>query len=295
MKILAFDIGGTFIKYAVMDENIRILYSGKCPTPQNGRDDLINTLTMIYRANPDVDGIAISMAGIIDCKAGRCLMGGALKYNDDFLLRDALFKTCQTKIVIENDAKCAALAEASVGALKDVSSGMVIILGTMIGGGLIYEHNLIRGKHFSAGEVSYIKTSTMPQPHRKEYWGNQCSALELCRLYAEKVNEKIENVDGKLVFAEYHNGSKEAREALITYSKNIAEVLFNLQTIYDPELIAIGGGISVQDALLEHIREELCKLYNDCPYALPRAEIVRCEFGNNANLIGAVQCFLKEN
>lgn len=294
MKVLAFDIGGTFIKYALMDEHARIIYSGKFPTPLSGRDELINTLTMIYKENPQAEGIAISMAGIIDCKEGRCLMGGALSYNDDFLLRDALYSRCNTRIVIENDAKCAAMAEASIGSLKDVSDGMVIILGTMIGGGLIHENRLVRGKHFSAGEVSYIRTSVTPLPDRKEFWGNQCSALELCRLYAQRIGEDPKNVDGKKVFEAYFEGSEQAKEALSIYCKNIAYVLFNLQTIYDPERIAIGGGISAQEVLIELIKEELNRLYSECPYSLPKANVVKCTYANNANLIGALQCFLKE-
>jgi len=294
MNVLAFDIGGTFIKYALMDENAKIFTNGKCSTPQSGREELLNTLTTIYKTYPEAEGIAISMPGIIDTRNGYCVMGGALRYNDDFRLKDALYETCKTKIVMENDAKCAAMAEASLGALKDVEDGMVIILGTMIGGGLIHNKKLLRGVHFSAGEVSYIRTARKEMPHHNEFWGNQCGVPELCRLYAERINELPENVDGQRVFAAYHEGSPEAREALTAYAGNIALQLFSLQTVFDPERIAIGGGVSAQDVLLDHIREELQKLYDTCPYIIPKAQIVRCTFCNNANLIGAVQCFVNE-
>ena len=67
------------------------------------------------------------MPGIIDTKNDYCAMGGALRYNDDFYLRHALYELCPVKISIENDAKCAALAEAAAGALKDVNDGFVLI------------------------------------------------------------------------------------------------------------------------------------------------------------------------
>lgn len=294
MKVLVFDIGGTYIKYALMDENAKIYDKGRCPTPKAGREAFVDALTKIYDEHKEAEGIAISMPGIIDNKRGYCVMGGALTYNNDFYLRDALYKNCKTRIIMENDAKCAAMAEAGLGALKDVSDGMVILLGTMIGGGLIHDHKLLRGKHFSAGEVSYIRTAEEPGPMRKEYWGNQCSAKELCRLYAERIGEDPEQVGGQRVFDAYAKGSEEAKEALSIYAGNIARQLFNLQTIYDPEKIAIGGGISAQDALVEYIREELGKLYASCPYVIPHAEVVRCTFGNEANLIGALQCFITE-
>ena len=81
---------------------------------------------------PDVEGIANSMPGIIDTETGYCVMGGALSYNDDFYFRHVLYERCPVRIVIENDAKCAAMAEAGMGALKGVNDGLVLIFGTMI-------------------------------------------------------------------------------------------------------------------------------------------------------------------
>ena len=75
--------------------------------------------------------------------------------------------------------------------------------------------------------------------------------------------------------------------------EGIAVQIFNLQTILDSERIAIGGGISAQPVLIEYIRRHLNQLYSDCPYRIPRAEIVTCKFQNDANLYGAMQCYLE--
>ena len=75
--------------------------------------------------------------------------------------------------------------------------------------------------------------------------------------------------------------------------EGIAVQIFNLQTILDSERIAIGGGISAQPVLIEYIRRHLNQLYSDCPYLIPRAEIVTCKFQNDANLYGAMQCYLE--
>lgn len=156
MKVLAVDIGGTFIKYAVMTKDMDVLSKGKVPTPQEGRGQLIEAIGRVYDANPDVDGIAISMPGIIDSENGYCVMGGALGYNDGFYLREQLGRRCPVKIHMENDAKCAAMAEAAAGSLRDVEDGFVLIFGTMIGGAFIKGRRL---------------TAYMVNTKRRRRWG----------------------------------------------------------------------------------------------------------------------------
>ena len=295
MKVLVVDIGGTYIKYACMKENMEILERGKVRTPQDGREALVETIGTIYDQMENVDGIAISMPGIIDSENGYCCMGGALRYNDDFYLKRHLYQRCPVKIHMENDAKCAAMAEATVGSLKDVEDGFVLIFGTMIGGGFIKNHTLHRGKHFSAGEVSYINTKRDEVPGVETVWGNRCGTPRLCKMYAEKKNLKAEEVDGIRVFEGVHAQEKEALECLQDYTKEIAIQIFNLQNILDPERFSIGGGISAQPIFIEYIKNNLKTLYAECPYYVPRAEVVSCKFQNDANLIGALQCFLAAN
>ncbi len=290
-NILAIDIGGTSIKYAVMSEEMEIFSKGKESTPQEGREQLVNALASLYRQEP-VDGIAISMPGIIDTEMGLCRMGGALRYNDNFNLRAALARYCPVPIHIENDAKCAAMAEAAMGSLKDVDDGFVILLGTMIGGAYIKDKKLCRGKHFSAGEVSYIITDRAGQANYEGIWGNRCITIALCKIYAERKGLPESAVDGEAVFAGVNTGDPEALECLRGYAKEIAVQIFNLQTVLDPERFAIGGGISAEPALLQTIREQLDLLYERCPYFVPRAEVVTCQFRNDANLYGAAQCYL---
>lgn len=292
MKILVVDIGGTSIKYACMREDMTMLTRGKIPTPQEGREALIGAVGELYDGLPEVEGIAISMPGIIDSAGGYCVMGGALRYNDDFYLRHSLYKRCPVKIYMENDAKCAAMAEAAAGSLKDVKDGFVLIFGTMIGGGFIKDHKLYRGRHFSAGEVSYMITAREGSPDSETVWGNRCGTPRLCRMYAEKKGLDPSAVDGETVFEAVNRGDGEARECLRRFTREIAVQIFNLQTVLDPERFAVGGGISAQPIFIEYIRNNLSELYAGCPYHVPVAEVVSCKFQNDANLYGALQCFL---
>ena len=291
MSVLSIDIGGTFIKYALMGQDATILSRGKIPTPQEGREELVDAIGRLYDEMPDVEGIAISMPGIIDTENGYCVMGGALSYNDDFYFRHVLYERCPVKIVLENDAKCAAMAEAGMGALKDVRDGLVLIFGTMIGGGIIHDHKLLRGRHFSAGEVSYIIPHAERKVSYENVWGNCNGTPRLCRIYAEKKGIDQSEVDGLMVFNGVKAGEEEAIESLNRFTRGIAVQIFNLQTVLDPERIAIGGGISAQPLLIEYIRRHLNQLYSDCPYQIPRAEVVTCKFQNDANLYGALQCY----
>ena len=290
MKILAIDIGGTFIKYARMTESMEILTRGRIPTPQSGRDELIDALASLYGEEP-VDGIAISLPGIIDTEKGKIIMGGALRYNDGFNLRSALQERCPVPISMENDAKCAALAEATDGSLKDVPNGMVLVFGTMIGGALIQNHQLYRGSHFSAGEVSYLITDRAGIPTPDGVWGNRCGVPRLCRLYAQAKNLPEKEVNGEIVFNAINAGEPEAEECLRVYAYEIAVQIFNLQNLYDPDRFAIGGGISTQPVFIKAIRDSLKQLYAACPYEVRQAEAVTCKYNNDANLYGAMRCF----
>ena len=294
MAILTIDIGGTAIKYAVMTEDADILRRGSVPTPQTGRGALIDALAALYADTPEAEGIAIAMPGIIDTENGYCAMGGALRYNDGFHLRRALQEKCPVPVCMENDAKCAAMAEARLGALRDVEDGFVIVLGTMIGGAFIKGHRLHRGKHFSAGAVSFINTVRDGHPVPENVWGNRCGASGLCAMYAQRKGLNAENVDGVQVFAALDGGDADAAAALRDYAREVAVQIFNLQNILDPERFAIGGGISARPELVEAIREQLEELYGACPYPVPHAEVTVCRFRNDANLYGALQCYLAQ-
>ncbi len=291
MKILSIDIGGTFIKYAVMTCGEFSAQRGKVPTPMESREALVEAIGELYD-HYDPDGIAVSLPGIIDAERGIVIMGGALRYNNGFALRNAIQARCPVPVTLENDAKCAAMAEAHKGSLQDVESGFVLIFGTMVGGGYVRAGELVRGFHHSAGEVSYIIMDREARPEGANIFGNRCGTPYLCGLYAERMGLDAASVDGERVFRAANDGEPQAIEALDIFARSVAAEIFSLQTVLDPQRFAIGGGISEQPIFLEFIQRNLDALYRDCPYPVPHAEIVPCRFRNDANLIGAYQCYL---
>ena len=154
---LTLDVGGSAIKYALMQEDLTILEKSSVPTPMDTLENFIETIGKIYDQFQDqINGMALSMPGIIDPERGYQYTGGALRYIDKLETVEVLKKRCPTNITIGNDAKCAANAEIGFGNLQDIQDGAVVILGTGIGGCLIKDHKVHTGKHFSAGEFCII-------------------------------------------------------------------------------------------------------------------------------------------
>ena len=137
-KYLVLDIGGSSIKYALMTECVEFLEKGKVATPQDSIESFVNVIGDLYDKYKDkIEGIAISMPGLIDSKNGYARTGGWLRYNDDKYIVKILQERCPTKIKIQNDAKSAALAEVWKGSLKEYNDGIVVVLGTGVGGAVV--------------------------------------------------------------------------------------------------------------------------------------------------------------
>ncbi|PJI07892.1 MULTISPECIES: ROK family protein [Clostridium] len=297
MEFLVIDVGGTFIKYAIMNDEAEFIEKGKEKTPSDNIENFVDTIGKIFdKYKSRINGIAMSMPGRIDSDRGYLYSGGALLYNNDKDMGKTLSERCPVPISIENDGKCAALAEAWKGNLKDCDDGLVVVLGTGIGGGVIKNKRLHKGKHFVAGEFSFILTSdAVPDPRDKyaNTWATRGGTKALCKMVADAKNLSIEEVDGYKAFEYINNGDESAIEALNNYCYRMAIQLYNLQYIYDPEKIAIGGGISKQKVLIDCIRENIEKHAKDiAPAILLKPEIVPCKFFNDSNLIGALYNYM---
>ncbi|MCR3759540.1 ROK family protein [Clostridium felsineum] len=296
MEFLVLDVGGTDIKYAIMNEKAEIIEKEKTKTPRDNIENFIETIGTIFdKYKNRVKGIAMSMPGRIDSKRGYLYSGGSLEYNNDKEIAEILKKRCPMPIAIENDGKCAALAEAWKGNLKEYEDGIVVIIGTGIGGGIIKDKKLHKGKHFIAGEFSFILTNDeMPDPKNNfaAAWAVTGGTPSLCKKLAE-VKKLKKEIDGFTVFKYVNEGDEEAIKVLDDYCYKMAVQLYNLQYIYDPEKIAIGGGISQQKVLIEYIRKNIEKYAeNMAPMVLFKPDIIACKFYNDSNLIGALYNYM---
>lgn len=293
-KYLVLDIGGSSIKYAMMTEDIKFLEKGKVNTPQDSIESFVKVIGELYDQYKDeIEGIAISMPGFIDSKNGYAKTGGWLRYNDDKYIVKILQERCPTKITIQNDAKSAALAEVWKGSLKDYNDGIVVVLGTGVGGAIVKDRKIHNGKHFFAGEFSFMWTdTTFATDGIDNMWGSVNGAAVLNGAVAKVKNLPKEEVDGFKVFELVNSGDKDAIEVLDKFTYQLAAQIYNLHCVVDAEIVAIGGGISEQDILIEYIQKNIEKIFDKVPFDIPRVDVVRCKYRNDANLIGALYNFL---
>ena len=287
-KYLAIDVGGSSIKYAFISEDLNIIEKSSVVTPKDTLEEFIETIGSLYDKYKDsISGIAISMPGMIDPEKGYCFTGGALKYNDDVYMVDVLKKRCNTNITIGNDAKCAANAELGFGNLQDISDGAVVILGTGIGGCLIKDHKVHIGKHFSAGEFSFIKTDYKDATTWNSSWAYRNGISSLLKRVQKSLNT-TEKYTGLQIFEMANNNNEKVIEAINDFAYEVATQIFNVHAIFDCEKVGIGGGISEQELLIDLIKKNLDLIFDGLGGYFPKPEIVACKFKNDANLIGAL-------
>lgn len=288
MKKLVYDVGGTFIKYALMDDDAKIYDKGKIETPKDTKEHFMDTIESIYKQyRYEVDGLAFSLPGNIDTETGYIYTPGALMYNANTNFFDTIHSRIDLPVSVENDGKSAALAELWKGNLKDVQDGAVLILGTGVGGGFIHHRKLLKGKHFFSGEVSFLMTNFEVLDFYHAF-GLKGSATGLIMEAATRKNIDPSLLDGKKIFAGIEEGDKDYMEALDVIARNIAAQIYNIQCFLDPERVCIGGGISKQPLLLEKIKENLEMIKGKIPVPFPDVDVTTCAFYNDSNLIGAL-------
>ena len=291
---LTMDVGGSSVKYALTGPDRRLTEHSKVPTPHGDRAAYLDALTDVYRLfQGRVEGIALSVPGIIDSEGGLCKTTGALELGEDFPLVQELQVRCGVPVTIVNDAKAAALAEAAWGSLAGCCSGVVIVLGTGIGGALLLDGKVLPGRHFAAGEFSTICLDHHHDDIAHTWCGlNGSSKLITTAAYAKGVDPA--SINGEDVFRWVNEGDEAACMALDSFTLTLAGMIRNLQLIFDPERFAIGGGISQQPKLMESLHKNLDQVERlTARHGMPRADVVTCKYYNDANLIGAYAYYVQ--
>lgn len=292
-KYLSIDVGGTFTKYAVITDECRIVEKGKIPTVKEPLGDFIKSLVDIYRRyEGSVGGIGLSMPGIIDSERGFMYTGGSLDCIKNLNIVEILEKQCGIPVTVENDAKCAALAEVWKGALKDCNNAIVVVCGTAVGGAVIHDRKVLKGVHNMTGEFSYIMTDAEPEYSLDNTLGGNTGVKCLLKYVSNHTGIPVENLDGEKAFSMANCGDENAVAGIREYVRRLAIQINNYQFIVDPEKVVIGGGISVQPLFLQMLKEELKKINMVYPWELPIPDVDVCKFFNDANLIGAVYVHL---
>lgn len=286
---LSMDIGGTFIKYGILDHSGNLIFKNKKPTSKNINELILDLSKIIEEQSIKISGIGISTPGKVDTEKGIIYGGGNLSYLHNCPIVSILYKKYGIPVAVENDGKAAALAEMWLGNLQDVDDGAAIILGTGIGGGIVLDKKLRKGKHYSAGEVSFMINNSEEASDLK-FHGFNASAVRMVKTIGEYLC-LTDPLDGEVVFQAIIEGDTFANRVFKNYCDSIAQLINNIQCTLDLEKYVIGGGISSQKILIKEIRKSFNSLIEKEPFLqksihCPLIEPAR--FNNDANLYGAV-------
>lgn len=286
------DIGGTYIKYALVDEAFELKQQDKVPTPKN-KELFLEKLYSLIGQHPEIAGVAICCPGKVTSD-GTVYYGGALPFMHETPLASLISKKFAIPCSVINDGKAAALAEHTKGNLRGAANCAAVILGSGVGGGIILNNSLLMGANDQAGEFSFINANIDTRPITGQMVGRKLSAVhfvnECGRLLALEDPD-----DGQTVFREIENGSDERVVSLFNdYCRKVASLIMNVQAILDIEKVVIGGGISSQPILVETIQSQYHQLIQEMGFfgeMLHKVDIEVCAYSNNANLIGALSYF----
>ena len=304
MNCLSFDVGGTTVKYGVIDESYKILKKDKIPTPEN-ENDFIYSLSNIIQENLSIiSKVSVAMPGYVNSANNKYLYGPHLKYDIDF---SKLSNFTDYKFHLDNDGNVAAYCEYFLNYKTKYSNLIMLTFGTGVGGGIISEGRLLRGRG-NAGEIGHMLTSndreiegdsgkkgSFESSVAASVWTKKCEELtqenqdsELAKIFA------IKNV-GSVLFdntLNLTNSEQAARDEII---QNISNGLLSLFEIFDNEAFILGGTMSSEPFdLIELLESDIKSRYKFPSRNFP--EIFIASQGEDSGIIGAAAlAFNEEN
>lgn len=250
MKILCYDMGGTDLKYGVIENN-NLLFSSKTPTkcystPEELQEQYIYLTKEILQKFPDIQGVAISTAGSVDYTRGVIVAAPeAIPVFQDFDFKTLFKENFNLDCFVDNDVNSFAAAELNED--NPYHNFIVMTVGTGIGGAIIVNDTLWRGANFNAGEIGRMLINGIS-------YEKQASMSALLR------NAKSKGLDiknGLELFNLYDNNDELATEVVNDFYQKLATGLANIIYMFNPEAIFIGGGISQRKTFIEELEEHL--------------------------------------
>lgn len=285
-EYICIDIGGTSIKYGMIQEDGIFLTTSEMPTEamKYGGSGIMKKVKKIieeFKKDYKPEGICISTAGMVDCEEGKITYAAPLIPNyTGTEIKKTLEQCFLMPCEVENDVNCAGLAEHYAGAAKGSKISLCLTIGTGIGGAILLDGQVFHGFSGSACEVGYMHLS-----------GGAFQDLAASSVLVKKVTKwkgaREGSLDGKDVFERAKNGDMDCIRAIDEMIDVLGMGISNICYVINPEVVVLGGGIMAQREYLEgRIRQSLKH------YLLPNiAEKTRLEFAKNQNQAGMLGAF----
>lgn len=312
MYYLGVDLGGTNIAIGLVDEEFKIVLKDKVPTGASRpvsdiMDDMAALcLSILERNGISVDEVAyagIAAPGSVDPAVGEVRYANNIKMNNFPICEELKKRTGIKKVLLENDANAAALAEAKAGAGKGYSDLVMITLGTGVGGGIVIDGKLYSGFNYSGAELGHTVIEMNGRPctcGRRGCFESYSSATGLINMTREQMiedvdslmwdltNNNLDNVSGRTAFEAARKGDTAGQKVVDTYVKYLACGLTNMINIFQPQVLCIGGGVCGEgDYLLKPLIKTIRRLEYGASTQTNFSQIKIAELGNDAGIIGA--------
>lgn len=265
---MSFDVGGTTIKYAYVDEQGKVTEKQAFPTVDNA-EKLIGQMVAVvkdYAAKKTIAGIGISAPGIVR-HDGFMVTGGAIQAFNGYPLAATIATQTGLPVAVENDANAAAIAEQWQGNAVGCQNYLTVVLGTGVGGGIVINGDVYRGSHGMAGEFGWNVTHDVDPTHELESFSlNQHAAVVsgLVNRYNQSKQQVAADAtpvtDAREIFAAAKAGESIAQVEVAGFVQDVAIMLLNLFANFDPELILVGGGISANDDFINLLQAKLAEM-----------------------------------
>ncbi|GAB3121510.1 ROK family glucokinase [Streptomyces calidiresistens] len=302
------DIGGTKVMAGVVDPDGTIVERLRTETPDKSKspkvvEDVITELVLDLSDRHDVHAVGIGAAGWVDADRSRVLFAPHLAWRNE-PLREALAARLVVPVLVDNDANAAAWGEWRFGAGRGEDHLVMITLGTGIGGAILEDGRVKRGRYGVAGEFGHMQV--VPAGHRcpcgnrgcwEQYSSGNALVREARELAAadspvaqrilEVVEGRIGDITGPMITALAREGDPMCVELLEEMGRWLGVGLANLAAALDPSCFVIGGGVSeADDLLIRPAREAYRRQLTGRGYR-PEARIARAELGADAGMVGA--------
>ncbi|WP_026476684.1 ROK family protein [Alkaliphilus transvaalensis] len=316
MYRIGIDLGGTEIKGGLLNEEGEILHKVSVTTPvTDGFEgvckriaELVDELIkMAGLQRESVKSVGVGIPGLCD-ERGFVYIAVNL-YWENVPLGERLRQIMGLPVYIENDATVAAIAEATKGSMKEVINGVLITLGTGVGGGLILQGRAYSGNHGLGSELGHMIIGE--NDYNCNCGSNGCletfaSATALVKYtksllkegnfnskLRHQLKDNLEDLNAKMIFDLAKEGDEIATKAVNRFIKYLAIGIGNIINLLDPEIIALGGGVSKAGSfLIESIEAEVGK-YVFFKKGKRHCKIRLAELENDAGIIGAAMMGIK--
>lgn len=291
-KYITIDIGGTAIKYGIIDQNEEFIHTDdKNTDAHKGGKHIANTVCEIIstylESYKDIQGVCISTAGMVDTKKGSIIYSG--KQIPDYIginWKEIIKEKFNLKASVENDVNCAGLSEAISGAGKDKKIVLCLTIGTGIGACMVEDGEVYHGNSYSGFEVGYLKL-------KDGDFQDIASTTALVENVKNIKKDYKEEINGKIIFEWIKQNDEEVIKQMDKLIDNICIGIANICYTVNPSIVILGGGIMEQkDYLLPRIKQTMKNHLIELIYK--NTEFDCAHHKNKAGMLGAYYNYINE-